>query len=72
MSSNMNQGSNMPTIGAMNPSGAIQYANNPMQSPQLQSSSIQSSPSQHSPMGTQAQVGAKVNQTGAGDQTTQV
>ncbi|XP_075984422.1 TATA-box binding protein associated factor 12 [Anticarsia gemmatalis] len=67
----MGQGANMPTIGTIN-QGAIQYVNNPHQSPQLQSTSIQSSPSQHSPMGTQAQVGAKANQSGAGDQTSQV
>lgn len=67
----MGQGANMPTIGSIN-QGAIQYVNNPLQSPQLQSTSLQGSPSQHSPMGTQAQVGSKVGQSGAGDQTTQV
>lgn len=72
MSNNsMGQAPNMPTIGTMNTQG-IQYVNNPLQSPQLQNSSIQGSPSQHSPMGTQSQVSAKVNQAGAGDQTTQV
>ncbi|XP_045454676.1 transcription initiation factor TFIID subunit 12 [Melitaea cinxia] len=72
MSNNsMGQAPNMPTIGAMNTQG-IQYVNNPLQSPQLQNSSIQGSPSQHSPMGTQSQVSAKVNQAGAGDQTTQL
>lgn len=67
----MGQGANMPTIGTIN-QGTIQYVNNPIQSPQLQATSIQGSPSQHSPMGTQSQVGAKANQSGAGDQTTQV
>ncbi|KAJ2954699.1 hypothetical protein O0L34_g3000 [Tuta absoluta] len=67
----MGQGANMPTIGGMNQSG-IQYMNNPLLSPQLQSSSIQGSPSQHSPMGTQSQVGVKINTSGGGDQTTQV
>ncbi|KAL0819101.1 hypothetical protein ABMA28_008366 [Loxostege sticticalis] len=72
MSNNsMGQGANMPTIGSIN-QGAIQYVNNPLQSPQLQSTSLQGSPSQHSPMGTQAQVGSKVGQSGAGDQTTQL
>ncbi|XP_047034386.1 transcription initiation factor TFIID subunit 12 [Helicoverpa zea] len=72
MSNNsMGQGGNMPTIGSIN-QGAIQYVNNPLQSPQLQSSSLQGSPLQHSPMGTQSQVGAKANQSGAGDQTTQL
>ncbi|XP_047990502.1 transcription initiation factor TFIID subunit 12 [Cydia strobilella] len=70
MSNNMNPGGNMPSIGSMNPSSAIQYANNPLQSPQLQSSSIQSSPSQHSPMSSQSSIGAKVNTSG--DQTTQL
>ena len=67
----MGQGANMPTIGTIN-QGAIQYVNNPIQSPQLQSSSLQGSPSQHSPMGTQSQAGAKANTSGGGDQTTQV
>lgn len=67
----MGGGGNMPTIGTIN-QGAIQYVNNPIPSPQLQSSSLQGSPSQHSPMGTQSQVGAKANQSGGGDQTTQV
>ncbi|XP_063364344.1 transcription initiation factor TFIID subunit 12 [Cydia amplana] len=70
MSNNMNPGGNMPSIGSMNPSSAIQYANNPLQSPQLQSSSIQSSPSQHSPMSSQSSIGTKVNTSG--DQTTQL
>ncbi|CAH2054681.1 unnamed protein product, partial [Iphiclides podalirius] len=65
------QGQNMPTIGNLNSQSAIQYVNNPLQSPQLQAASIQNSPSQHSPMGTQPQTGAKVNQAGGGDQTTQ-
>ncbi|XP_030036324.1 transcription initiation factor TFIID subunit 12 isoform X2 [Manduca sexta] len=56
MSNNsISQASNMPSIGNIN-QGAIQYANNPLQSPQLQSSSLQGSPSQHSPMGAQAQL----------------
>lgn len=59
----------MPSIGGMTP-GAIQYVNNPLQSPQLQSSSIQGSPSQHSPM-SQTQVSTKSNHA-SGDQTTQV
>lgn len=67
----MGQGGNMPSIGALNSQGNIQYVNNPLQSPQLHSSSIQGSPSQHSPMGTQSQAATKVNQ-GGGDQTTQV
>ncbi|XP_053615448.1 transcription initiation factor TFIID subunit 12 [Plodia interpunctella] len=62
-----NQAPNMPSIGQLN-QGAIQYVNNPMQSPQLQS--VQGSPSQHSPMGTQAQAGSKASQSGAGDSTT--
>ncbi|CAG4955212.1 unnamed protein product [Parnassius apollo] len=66
------QGANMPSIGSLNPQSAVQYVNNPLQSPQLQTTSIQNSPSQHSPMGTQPQVGAKVNQVGGGDQTTQL
>ncbi|CAH0402340.1 unnamed protein product [Chilo suppressalis] len=66
-----NQSANMPTIGTIN-QGSIQYVNNPLQSPQLQSSSLQGSPSQHSPMGTQAQTGTKVGQSGAGDQATQL
>ncbi|NP_001040422.1 transcription initiation factor TFIID subunit 12 [Bombyx mandarina] len=64
------QAANMPTIGTVG-QGAIQYVNNPMQSPQLQNTSIQGSPSQHSPMGTQSQV-AKVGQGGAGDQSSQL
>ncbi|XP_059051848.1 transcription initiation factor TFIID subunit 12-like [Achroia grisella] len=72
MSNNsMGQAANIPTMGTIN-QGAIQYVNNPLQSPQLQSSSIQNSPSQHSPMGTQAQTSAKPSQSGAGDQTTQL
>ncbi|XP_041982754.1 transcription initiation factor TFIID subunit 12 [Aricia agestis] len=68
MANNLNQVPNMPTIGSLNAQGGIQYANNPLQSPQLQSTSLQGSPSQHSPMG-QSQVG-KINQSG--DQTTQI
>lgn len=67
----MGQAANMPTIGNLN-QGAIQYTNNPLQSPQLQSTAIQGSPTQHSPMGTQSQAGAKANQSGAGDQISQV
>lgn len=66
------QGQNMPSIGNLNPQSAIQYVNNPLQSPQLQAATIQNSPSQHSPMGTQSQIVSKVNQTGSGDQTAQV
>lgn len=71
MSNSIGQGGSMPTIGTLN-QGAIQYVNNPLQSPQLQSTSLQGSPSQHSPMGTQSQVGSKVGQIGGGDQTIQV
>ncbi|CAB3233676.1 unnamed protein product [Arctia plantaginis] len=72
MSNNsMGQAPNMPTIGNLN-QGTIQYTNNPLQSPQLQPTAIQGSPTQHSPMGTQSQVGAKANQSGAGDQTSQL
>lgn len=72
MSNNsMSQAPNMPAVGTIN-QGGIQYVNNPLQSPQLQSTSLQGSPSQHSPMGTQSQVGAKVNTSGGGDQTTQL
>lgn len=60
---------NMPSIGQIN-QGAIQYANNPLQNPQLHSGPIQGSPSQHSPMSTQSQ-GAK-STGGAGDQSSQV
>jgi hypothetical protein len=66
----MGQAPNMPTIGTLN-QGTIQYANNPLQSPQLQSTSLQGSPSQHSPMSSQAQAGAKTN-TAAADQAAQV
>ncbi|CAK1545642.1 unnamed protein product [Leptosia nina] len=68
MSGSSMQGANMPTIGTIN-QGAIQYVNNPLQSPQLQSSSLQGSPSQHSPM-SQTQVNTKNNSSG--DQTTQL
>ncbi|CAG9567915.1 unnamed protein product [Danaus chrysippus] len=58
----------MPTMGSLNQ--GIQYANNPIQSPQLQTS-LQGSPSQHSPMGMQSQTAPKLNQ-GGGDQTSQL
>ncbi|XP_023939440.1 transcription initiation factor TFIID subunit 12 [Bicyclus anynana] len=67
--SSLGQAPNMPTLGSLNSQG-IQYVNNPLQSPQIQSASLQGSPSQHSPMGTQPQVGSKVNQ-GGGDQASQ-
>ncbi|XP_045538189.1 transcription initiation factor TFIID subunit 12 [Papilio machaon] len=72
--SNNSIGSNpsMPSIGNLNPQSAIQYVNNPLQSPQIQATSIQSSPSQHSPMGTQSQVSGKVIQGGGGDQPPQI
>ncbi|CAG9112773.1 Transcription initiation factor TFIID subunit 12 [Plutella xylostella] len=68
--SNMGQGSNMPNLGLNQ--GAIQYVNNPLQSPQLQSTSLQGSPSSHSPMGTQSQMGSKGISSGGGDQATQL
>ncbi|VVC89635.1 unnamed protein product [Leptidea sinapis] len=62
MSNNSISGANMPSIGNIN-QGSIQYANNPLQSPQLQSTSLQGSPVQHSPV-SQSQVSNKNNQSG--------
>lgn len=65
MSSNsIGSSSSMPSIGNLNQQSAIQYVNNPLQSPQIQAASVQNSPSQHSPMATQSQVSGKVMQGG--------
>lgn len=58
----------MPVINQ----STMQFGNNPIQSPQLQPTSIQGSPSQNSPMATQSQIGTKPNQSGVGDQTSQL